>query len=152
MGRIDLINADTVSARLLAIPEKLRQAVEREALGEANKLAVGRLRENAPSETGALKKSLVYDIRKYKGGNVLAGIIGANNDYVGTVSRNKSGKKVFNRGDSPRMNRRPAKYFHLVELGTKNNVPATHFRKKTAEEIAPQVQQILEKAIEQALQ
>jgi hypothetical protein len=120
------------------------------------------LRENAPSETGALKKSFVYDIRKYKGGNVLAGIVGANYDYVGTVQRNKSGNKVFKRNKNATANRRPAKYFHLVELGTqqrqtkdgknRGSVTATHFREKTAEEIAPQVQQILENAIERALQ
>ncbi|MDR0328195.1 MAG: hypothetical protein LBI05_07875 [Planctomycetaceae bacterium] len=127
-GRVELINADLVTARLLAIPQKIREAVERTALSEANKLAVGRLRANAPSESGALKKSFVYDIRKYKGGNVLAGIVGADYDFVGAVIRepSKNGSKLkFTHKKKWTMRheffgrmRRPAKYLHLVELGT----------------------------------
>ena len=137
-GRVELINADIVMARLLGMPSKIRETVERKALVEANKLAIGRLRENTPTETGALKKSFKYDIRKWKGGNVLAGIVGADNDYVSTDGRNKK-------------RRRPAKYLHLVDLGTKNKVEARKFREKTAREIAPQVQQILENAVHEAL-
>jgi len=151
-GRIELINVDVVAASLLAIPAKIREAVERKALNEANKLAIGRLRTNAPAETGALKNSFVYDIRKYKGGAVFAGIVGADNHYVGTVQRNKKGQKTFQRNRNATSHvRRPARYIHLVELGTRRGVPATHFREKTAAEIAPQVQKIFEDAIQEAL-
>lgn len=161
MARIELVNSATVQAYLLAIPREIRRKVEREALTEAGKFAVGQLKENAPSETGALKKSLAYDIRQYKGGNVLATLVGAKNDYVGTVQQNKKGKKVFKRNaDASQQNRRPAKYYHLVNLGTKErttkdgknrgSVPATNFREKTMQEIAARVQQILENAVYKA--
>jgi hypothetical protein len=94
-GRIDLINADMLSAQLLSIPQKIRDTVERKALTEINKLVVRTLASNVPSETGALKRSLGSQIRKFKDGNVMFGLVGPDYDYVGNVGRNESGKKTF---------------------------------------------------------
>ncbi|MCL2710768.1 MAG: HK97 gp10 family phage protein [Planctomycetaceae bacterium] len=94
---IELINADFLRAQLLQIPQKIRVAVETKAVREASQLIVGRFRENAPSETGALRRSLKFDVRKYRGGNIVVGIVGADYDYVGTVSRNKQGRLRFER-------------------------------------------------------
>ena len=149
---IELINADIVAAHLLAIPQKIRVAVETKAVREASKVIVGQFRQNAPVETGALQKSLKFDVRKYRGGNIVVGLIGADNDFVGTVERNKKGKKVFKRNQNATANRRrPSKYLHLVNLGTKRGVPALHFKEKTEEQVAGQVQQILTNAVQEAL-
>ena len=160
---IELINTDIVTAQLLGIPAKIRETIERQAIHRANVSAVGTLRQNTPVETGALRKSFKYDIRKYKGGDVIVGLSGADYDYVGTVQRNKSGKKVFKRNkDAPDNNRRrPAKYLHLMELGTqqrttrsgknRGSVTGTHFVKDTAEQLTPQFQQMLIDAVDNAL-
>jgi hypothetical protein len=115
-------------------------------------LVVGKFRENAPAETGALRRSLKFDVRKYRGGNIVVGLIGADNEYVGTVERNKKGKKTFKRTQTATgKKRRPSKYLHLVELGTKHGVRAQRFKERTQEQVAGQVQQILANAVQEAL-
>jgi len=152
MTRIELINSDLVTAQLLGIPQRVRTAIEKEAVKHANTIAVSMLRQSAPVETGALRKSFKYDIRTYKGGSVVVGLAGVDKNYVGTVERNKKGKKVFKRNpNAAGKKRRPAKYLHLVELGTKKGVTGTHFVQKTAEQLTPQFQQILTEAVEKAL-
>ncbi|MCL2710769.1 MAG: hypothetical protein FWE95_07800 [Planctomycetaceae bacterium] len=47
--------------------------------------------------------------------------------------------------------RRPAKYLHLVNLGTKQGAPALHFIEKTQEQLADQVRQIIANAVQEAL-
>jgi hypothetical protein len=59
------------------------------------------------------------------------------------------------------INRRPANYFHLLELGTKKRQtkaghnrgsgPELRFREKTMQQLAPQIQRIFEDAIQEAL-
>lgn len=150
---IELINSDMLAAQLLAIPQNIRSAIETKAMREAEKLLVGELRAATPEETGALKKSYTGVTRKYQGGNVIVGLAGADYDYVGTVSRNKTGKKTFKRDKNAAAGnrRRPAKYLHFIERGTKRGVNATNFLKKTAERLAGQFQQILENAVQEAL-
>ena len=149
---IELINADIVTAHLLAIPQKIRTAVETKAIQEANKLVLGKYRENAPAATGALRQSLKFDTRKYRSGNIVVGFVGADNKFVGTVERNKKGKKVFKRNQNATSNRRrPAKYLHLANLGTKQGAKALRFKEKTEEQVASQVQQILANAVQEAL-
>jgi len=158
MAGIELINSNRVIAELLAIPKQARRVIEQTAMKEANKLVAGTLKENVPVETGALKKAITHDIRKYRGGNVLVGLVGADYDYVGSVVRNKKGKKTFKKNKNATGNvRRPAKYLHLVNLGTqqrqtqagqnRGSVTGTHFREKTTEQLAPQIEQILSDAI-----
>jgi len=149
---IELINADIVAAHLLQIPQKLRVAVETKAVREASQLVVGKFRENAPAETGALRRSLKFDVRKYRGGNIVVGLIGADKDYVGTVERNKKGKRTFKRTKTATGKvRRPSKYLHLVNLGTNHGVRAQHFKERTEKQVAEQVRQILANAVQEAL-
>jgi hypothetical protein len=77
MAGIEVINSDMLTAQLSLIPRRIRTAIERQALTEASELAVEALRANTPEETGALRRSLAFDIRKWHGGTVVAGIIGA---------------------------------------------------------------------------
>jgi len=93
---IELINTDIVTAQLLGIPAKIRETIERQAIHRANVSAVGTLRQNTPVETGALRKSFKYDIRKYKGGDVIVGLSGADYDYVGTVQRTRAARRFSN--------------------------------------------------------
>jgi len=164
---IELINADIVAAHLLAIPEKVRGAVEKKAVREASQLIVGKFRENSPVDSGALRRSLKSDVRQYRGGKIIVGLIGADDDYVGSVIRNKSGKRVFKKSKTVTGSsvRRPAKYLHLVNLGTQDrntkagenrayvgkHFDGMKFKEKTQEQIAGQVQQILADAVQEAL-
>ena len=102
MAGIEMIGSAMLTARLLAIPSKLRQSIEKKALTEGNKLVLGTLRQHVPIATGALKQSLTQDIRTYKGGNTLIGRVGAGKDYV----KMHKGKR-----------RRPSKYLHIVDRG-----------------------------------
>ena len=163
MGRIELIGSDTVIANLLSIPQKARRVLERTILKDANDLVVDALRARIGDEatdTGGLKKSITSDIRKYKGGDVLVGRVGSNYDYVGTVHQYKSGKKAFKykkNKDAAGNIRRPAKYFHLINLGTqerktkddkrRGSVDGTHVREKTMEQMAPLIEKMLSDAV-----
>ena len=160
---IELVNSAVLTAQLLAIPEKIRVAVERKAVDDATKLIVGTLRQNAPAETGALAKSFNRLIRGYQSGRVLVGLAGADYGYVGSVVRNKKGKKVFKRNNDAAAGnrRRPAKYLHLVTLGTqmrqtqagqnRGSVIGQDFVKQTQEQLTGQIQQIFTDAVQEAL-
>ena len=158
---IDLVNSEILAAQLLAIPQKMRIAIEKKAVYEANKLIVGTLRQNAPAETGALAKSFRSEIRPYQNGRVIVGLSGADYDYVGSVVRNKKGKKVFKRNkDAVNNVRRPAKYLHLVTLGTqqrktqagqnRGSVTGHDFVKQTQEQLTGQIEQIFTNAVQEA--
>ena len=166
MGRIELIGAHVLAAKMLSLPDAIREAVERSAIKEANELVADQLKatiRQEASETGALEKSIRHDIRKTKDGNALIGRIGADSNYVGTVEQNKKGKKVFkkNKNAAGKNVRRPAKYYHLMNLGTQDRqtqaghkrgkVNALNFREKTLERLAPIIERLFEKAANDAL-
>ena len=149
MAQIELVGADILTAKLLSLPNKIRQKIEKEAIREANQLLAGTLRQNIAAtavETGALEKSIKHDVRTHKGGNEIVGRVGADRDYV----KVHKGKR-----------RRPAKYIHLVNLGTKQRkTKAGHnrgktqgmfFREKTAEQHKATIQKLFEKAVNEAL-
>jgi HK97 gp10 family phage protein len=161
---IKLEGSETLAAQLALLPDKVRKAVERKAMDEANKTVAAALRANVPKDTGALQKSISQVRRSYKGGNIVVGVVGANTAYTGYVTKNKKGKKVFKRSKKVAGNsgfRNPAKYSHLVEYGTKNrttqgganrgSVTATHFTEKTQQQVEAQVKAIFEKAAADAV-
>jgi HK97 gp10 family phage protein len=138
---VELVGSDILTARLLAIPEKIRRQVETQAIRQGNQLVLTSLRQQVPTETGTLQKSLKHDIRKYKGGNLLVGRVGADYNFVKTYK----GKK-----------RRPAKYLHLVDLGFKHwrsgkQIEGKHFREKTMEQLKGQIERLFEFAVAEAL-
>ena len=146
MGRIELVGSDMLTARLLSIPGKIREKVEKEAIAEGNRLVSGALRTNIQNSafkesTGALQQSIKHDIRKEKGGNLLTGRIGADNKFVKT----HKGKR-----------RRPAKYIHLVNLGFNHKrsgkrVEGHNFREKTMKQLEGLLERLFEKAVKEEL-
>ena len=166
MGQIKLIGVQVLTAQMLSLPRDILESVEKSAIKEANELVADQLKASIrqqASETGALEKSIRHDVRKAKGGNVLIGRIGADYNHVGTVERNKKGRKVFKKNKNAAGNnvRRPAKYYHLMNLGTqprktkaglnRGSVEALNFREKTIERLAPIIERLFEKAANDAL-
>jgi len=142
MAGIEMIGSAMLTARLLAIPSKLRQSIEKKALTEGNKLVLGTLRQHVPIATGALKQSLTQDIRTYKGGNTLIGRVGAGKDYV----KMHKGKR-----------RRPSKYLHIVDRGfekkeNKGKFEGRHFMERTEAQHAAQIRLLFETAVKEALE
>ena len=121
-NEVSLVGSKDVAARLVSLPDKIRTTIEKEAVAEANKLLVGRIRGGIRSvDSGMLRKSVGSVVRRYQGGTIVIGIVGPRNDFVGNVVVNKKTKrKSFKRkkykGES--YTRRPSKYAHLVEGGT----------------------------------
>ena len=161
MARIELIGAHVLTAKMLSLPRDIREAVEKSAINEANELVADQLKASIrqeASETGALEKSIRHDVRKTKCGNAIIGRIGADYNYVGTVERNKKGKKIFKKNKNAAVKkRRPAKYYHLIDLGFKKvgkkggEVEGKKFREATIERLAPIIERLFEKAANDAL-
>ena len=164
MGKIELIGAEILTAKMLTLPQDIRVAVEKTALKEANEILVDALKQGAAGhyDTGALKSSFTHDIRKCKGDNVVMGRVGVDYNVVGTVVRNKQGNKQFKKTKNATGNkRRPAKYFHIVNLGTKDrktkaghnrgNVAKSGFREDVLAKWTPLIQRLFERAAEEAL-
>ena len=125
MGKMELIGSQVLAAKMLTLPRDIRVAVEKTAMKEANELLVDALKQGAAGhyKTGALKSSFTHDIRKCKGDNVIMGRVGVDYNVVGTATRNKTGRKVFKKNKKA-TRIRPAKYFHLVNLGMKDRKTA----------------------------
>jgi hypothetical protein len=92
---IELSGSEIAIAQLLAVPEKVRKMVQREAIAEANKLLAGVITANAPQDSGALKKSIGTVIRSYKSGKIIVGVVGPKSDYAGYMIRKGNNKKSF---------------------------------------------------------
>jgi len=149
---MEIIGTEALVGQLLAIPRNLRTVIEKTVMQEAGKLVAGALQQNVPVETGALRKSITNVVRNYRGGNVVVGLAGVDNKFVGTVERNKKGKKVFKKNKNAEGNRRrPSKYLHLVDLGTKR-MDGFHFREKTIQQTAGDVERILTYAVQKSFQ
>jgi HK97 gp10 family phage protein len=160
MSLIQLTGSEIVIAQLLALPEELRKKVERDVVGEANKLLAGAIAANVPQDSGALKKSIGSVIRRYKSGKIIVGVVGPKSDYAGYVIQKRNSKKIFRKakkGENHKGLRRPSKYAHLVNAGTANrttqhgtnrgSVTANPFMKSSLESVKNQIQQILKKKL-----
>lgn len=157
--KIEVQNTDIVIAQLLALPEKVRKAVGRDAAAEANKLLAGVIRQNAPKDSGALQKSIGSVIRKYKSGKIVVGVVGPQSDYAGYTIK-KGNKKTFKKakkGENNKGIRKPSNYAHLVNGGTVNrtnqhganrgSVTANPFMENSFDAVKNQIQRIFEQKI-----
>jgi HK97 gp10 family phage protein len=164
MNEITIEGSDILAAKMLALPASVRKAVEAASVKASKAVIAGQLKSNAPSDSGALQKSITSIVRKYKGGRIIMGLIGPDYGYTGVVTKNKTGKKVFKKANKRKGEagtRRPANYAHLVENGTvqrktksganRGSVTPNPFTKRTSEAVAQQVQSILESAVNDAL-
>ncbi|MCL2710279.1 MAG: hypothetical protein FWE95_05310 [Planctomycetaceae bacterium] len=164
MGRLEVIGAQVLTAKMLELPRDIRLAVEKTAMKEASEILVDSLRQASLRhvDTGALKSSFKHDIRKTKDGNAVIGKVGVDYNVVGTVERSKKGKRVFkkNKAASGKI-RRPAKYYHLLLKGTQDRttkaghnrgiMPECNFRDEVFARHAVFIQRLFEKAAEEAL-
>ena len=166
MGRLELIGAEVLTAKMLSLPHDIRTAVEKSALKEANELVVDALRGRIATEfhdTGALSQAVKHDIRKTKDGNALIGRVGIDYNQVGTVTRNSKNKRVFKKNKNATGNnvRRPARYWHLMNLGTQGYTTETrkkpgaikgkNIREEVITQLAPLIEKLFENAANEAL-
>jgi hypothetical protein len=161
LDSIKISGSEMVIAQLLAFPEKVRKKVERDAVGEANKLLAGVITSKAPQDSGALKKSIGTVIRSYKSGRVIVGVVGPKSDYAGYVIK-KGNKKIktfrkAKKGESSKGLRKPSKYARLVNNGAtsrvtqsganRGSVTANSFMEHSFDAVKNQIVQILEQKI-----
>ena len=161
---VSLIGSQTVVAQLMGLPDKIRTNIEKKAVAEANDVLVGRIRHEAPADSGMLRYSIDAVVRQYQGGRIVIGIIGPRNDFVGDVVVNrKTKRKSFKRkkfkGES--YTRRPSKYAHLVEGGTddrqtkdnknRGSAPADDFMQRGIDGCRNEIIGIFEKAVKNAI-
>jgi hypothetical protein len=117
---ITVENSDMVRLLLLQLPEKLRNEAIARATKKTNEILASMLRTIAPQRTGALKKSIDMKVKKYQNGKIVVGIVGANSDYTAILTKLGTAKRLTKKNMNTAQKRIiPAKYFHLVEYGTK---------------------------------
>jgi len=102
MLELKLTGADDLNRAIAKLPDRLSKNAAFEALVISLQPMVKAVRENAPKRQGNLKVSIGVRLRRYRGGRVLYGVIGARlMDFpLG------HGKKAS-----------PYRYIHLVERG-----------------------------------
>ncbi|MCL2304053.1 MAG: hypothetical protein FWC43_01770 [Planctomycetaceae bacterium] len=66
MSNIKLVGQKELAAQLLGIDRKIRVAVEKKAITEVNKQIAEKLRQNAPTDSGALIKSITHKTKGYR--------------------------------------------------------------------------------------
>lgn len=95
-------------AALDKVSDRLRGKVLRKALTAGQKPLIAAARSRAPKRTGLLRKSLGSKVKIYRTSNSFVAVTGPRTSIQGE----HKGKKVV-----------PARYAHLVELGTKRASP-----------------------------
>jgi HK97 gp10 family phage protein len=143
MTEISLTGSEALAAKLSDLPKRVRRAVSETAMIQIGEHAAEQLKQNAPENSGALKRSITHKTKTYKSGKVVFGIAGAELHHV---EFDKRGKKV-----------RPAKYIHLPELGTKKrqtkaganrgSVTGLHFIDKTQKQVAAEAEKIFTESV-----
>jgi len=102
----------------------MQRRIVRPAAKKAFKSVVKAMKQNAPRETGTLKKSIGLREKTYKRRGVVWVGVGARKIYA-NITRGKRGrmrattKKESAAGIGAKRWRGPTHYFHLVEYGTK---------------------------------
>ena len=106
--------------QLARLDERKKNTIVRQALGKAAKPILKNARARVPVESGLLKKSLGVKTKTYRRSGVSIAVIGPRKGFktkVGGVKTRVGSAK----GDETRQVRNPAKYAHLVELGTEHS-------------------------------
>lgn len=110
---VDIRGAKELERKLLSLERKSARKVLTSAVRGASAEPRKDVRRNVPVESGALKKSIVNKVKRYRRGAFVLGVIGARSDRTTTF-----------RGRE----RRPSKYFHLIEDGVRpHTIAGTKF-------------------------
>ena len=96
---------DQLNKKLDVLNKKIERQAKRQTLSRAATPIVKEAKRTASNRFGHLKKSIQSKVKTYKKGGQVIAIVGARKEYQVT---DDMGKKI-----------RPAKYFHLIEYGTK---------------------------------
>lgn len=136
MVRVD--GADKLRARLAKFGERVAKKALRKALTAAGKPIVKAVKAAAPKASGVLRQSIRQKVLISKRTKMPSLRIGAQNKKVQIVrgaKRLKYTKSVARRFQSGKIGGRrvmvnPAKYSHLVALGTQRGVRATDYLRK----------------------
>lgn len=112
-------------ATLSHIPTRIRNKAIRIGLNKAGSIIRNKI--IAPVETGALQKSLGIKVKQTK----------ATKDWHVTVGANRRARMRRKKGE--KVKRRPSRYLHLVNSGTKRGVPALRFMEAAAAAAGPEV-------------
>lgn len=145
-----------VIEQLRQLPKKLAKKALRTVVGAAGTILLRNAKARCPRHLGILRKSLGKKIKVYSSG-VGVSIVGARKGF-----RQQIGVRVKDSGPGARYPKKagdpiyadPAKYLHLVELGTARNT-ATHFlteaRNASKAAILKQAQDIVDKALKESV-
>lgn len=136
--RVRVDGADKLRARLAKFGEGVAKKALRKALAAAGKPIVKAVKAEAPKASGVLRQSIRQKVLISKRTKKPSLRIGAQSKKVQIVSgakRRKYTKSVAKRFQSGKIGGRrvmvnPAKYSHLVALGTKRGVKATDYLRK----------------------
>jgi hypothetical protein len=162
----EIKESEILILRLSALPDKVRIKLEKQATAAVNRMLVSAIKSNAAIASGALQKSITSKVRVYKGGKIIVGITGPDKDFQGNIVEKKNGSKGFQKTKKGAQGggtnyRRPAKYAHLVDGGTKNrttamgknrgSVTGTKFMTATVEGMKAQIKSLFENAVKEAV-
>jgi HK97 gp10 family phage protein len=113
-----LIGVEDIRKSLYKLPKDLQRAAESATLRAGAKPLVREVKAKAPKDSGLLKKSIGYRVRKVKG--IINARIGPRNGFRQEVPR------IGPDGQTQMVISDPTRYSHLVELGT-SRMPAQPF-------------------------
>lgn len=151
---------DGLIRQLDAIAPRLRKKTLRKAISDTAKEIKWAAKAAAPRrgrkdvakhltyKGGQLRKSIAEKVKTYPSGATV-GIVGARTNFrlqIGQTiqdgSKRPAGSPVF-------VN--PTKYLHLVEMGTRRGVEATHFLQKALRQNLPRLRDRVRRAVEDAI-
>lgn len=129
--------------KLWRMKNSLQRRLTRKAADSAMRVARKKARSAAPIETGELRRQMDIRTKAYPKSGVVVSVVGPKRGRTAAAesrltrqaaefgpARSRRGQAALERrrsNASKALKRVPANYFHLVELGTRRGVKATHF-------------------------
>lgn len=123
---VTLIGDKELQAKFGALPEKLQRKGLRKGVTKAGRGVVKEAKKEAPKETKLLSQSLGQRVFSFRDKTGIGAVIGVRKDFKKAVVRAKRGgfrKARKKELGTAKTYRNPAKYLHLVILGTKHSRP-----------------------------
>lgn len=110
---------DGLVKELSKLGQKTKNQMLRPAVRAGASILNKEMKKQAPKLRGLLKRSIGIKMKTYKNGTVAA-ILGARRGYKVKIGTNQKGQALY--AD-------PARYLHLVELGTSHSSPNPFMRR-----------------------
>ena len=131
---LNITGVEELVKKLQTIEKKHARKAARTAIGEATKIVLKTAKALVPKDTGLLRKSLGRKVKVYRRNGVVTGLVGPRTNVTDRLKSRKGRgvvaklNEIVGKALNAEVAKKPARYAHLVELGTMHSAAQPFLR------------------------